>query len=303
MNDEKNIPFGQVITAMITPFNAAMEVDYQAAAQLAKKLVEHGNDGLVVAGTTGESPTLTHEEKLKLFKVVKEAVGNKASVIAGTGSYSTAESIEFTQQAEAVGVDGALVVCPYYSKPPQDGLYRHFEMIASKTKLPIMIYNIPGRTGVNMLPETMERLSSIANIAGVKEASGSVEQAAEIARRTGNIKGRAFVIWSGDDGLTLPFLAVGASGVVSVAGHLVGREIKQMINLFFQGAVHEAKALHFKLQDFFKALFLTTNPILIKAAMRLAGFPTGGLRPPLVEAREKEIQALRDAMKPLGLLA
>lgn len=299
MSPQKNLIFGQVITAMVTPFDAKMEVDYPAVSRLSKHLMENGNDGLVVAGTTGESPTLTHEEKLKLFKVVKEAVGSKGSVIAGTGSFSTAATIEFTKEAEAVGVDGVLVVCPYYNKPPQEGLYRHFTLIAEKTKLPIMIYNIPGRTGVNMLPETVHRLSQIPNIVGIKEAAGSVDQVAEIAK--GVRKG--FVIWSGDDGLTLPFLSVGAVGVVSVAAHLVGPEIKQMIDLYFRGSVEEAKAIHFKLSDFFKAIFVTTSPILIKAAMKLAGFPVGGLRLPLVEAREKEIQSLREVMKPLSLLA
>jgi len=285
---------------MLTPFNEKMEVDYDAAANLAKHLVEHGNDGLVIAGTTGESPTLTHDEKLKLFKVVKEAVGSKASVVAGTGNNSTAESIKFTQEAEALGVDGALVVCPYYNKPPQEGLYRHFEMIASKTKLPIMIYNVPGRTSVNMLPETMARLADIPNIVGVKESAGSVEQAAEIARRT---QGKSFAIWSGDDAVTLPFLSVGGIGVVSVAGHLVGKEISQMIKLFFEGKVVEATAIHLRLMELFKTLFITTNPIPLKAAMQLAGFKVGGLRPPLVWAGEKEVQAVREAMRPLRLLA
>lgn len=322
MANQGRIPFGALITAMVTPFKGNLEVDYEAAARLAKKLIQDGNDGLVIAGTTGESPTLTHEEKLKLFKTVKEAVGSTGSVIANTGNNSTAESIRLTQEAEAVGVDGIMIVCPYYNKPPQEGLIRHYTMIAEKTKLPVIIYNVPGRTGVNMLPETTERLSEVPNIIGTKEAAGSVEQVAEIARRIGSGTGaaqkvpvpagaggsaadsaeRQFTIWSGDDALTLPFLAVGASGVVSVAGNVAGKAVKQMIQSFFQGKVEEARVLHESLLPFFKALFMTTNPIPVKAAMALAGFPVGGLRPPLVDANEKQIQALRDAMAPLGLL-
>ncbi len=315
MMNSKFPNFGPLITAMVTPFKENLEVDYSASARLAIKLIEEGNDSLVIAGTTGESPTLTHDEKIKLFQTVRDAV--KAPLIAGTGSYSTQESIRFTQEAESIGMDGVLIVCPYYSKPPQEGLIRHFKMIAESTKLPIMIYNVPGRTGVNMLPETTERLSKIPNIIGIKEASGSVEQVAEIARRTNRIplplgKGsgsasptieRGFTIWSGDDALTLPFLSVGATGVVSVAGHLVAKQIKKMIASFFQGNIAEAQAIHHELQNFYKALFMTTNPIQIKAAIRLAGFPVGGLRPPLVDSGEKEILALRESMTPLGLLA
>jgi 4-hydroxy-tetrahydrodipicolinate synthase len=310
----QKIPFGRLLTAMVTPFKENLEVDYEQAAKLACKLIQDGNDGIVVAGTTGESPTLTHEEKFKLFKTVKEAVGPKVPVIVGTGNYSTSESIHFTREAEALGMDGALVVCPYYNKPPQEGLFRHFKMIAEKTKLPIMIYNIPGRTGVNMLPETVERLSEIQNIVGIKEAAGSVEQTAEMARRiraktpvgTGartDSKSISFSIWSGDDALTLPFLSVGAYGVVSVAGHLVAPRLKRMMEAFFEGKLEEAQAIHFELLPLFKALFVSTNPIPVKAALNLAGFNVGSVRPPLVEAGEKEIQVLLEAMRPLGLLA
>lgn len=310
---------------MVTPFKSNLEVDFDAVARLAKRLIEEEkNDGLVIAGTTGESPTLTHDEKLKLFKVVKEAVGPSVPIIASTGTYSTVETIRFTQEAESLGMDAALVLCPYYNKPPQEGLICHFTMVAEKTKLPIIIYNIPGRTGVNMLPETMEKLAQIPNIIGDKESAGSVEQAAEIVRRTRMAKRTAvpagagagslsaahsseagnskFTLWSGEDGLTLPYLSVGVSGVVSVAGHVAGKQIKQMIESFFQGNVEEARSIHESLMPLFKALFMTTSPIPVKAAMGLAGFPVGSLRPPLVDANDKQIQALREAMASLGLL-
>ncbi len=296
MTKPQKPPFGPLITAMVTPFKENLEVDYEKASSLARKLIQEGNDGLVTAGTTGESPTLTHQEKLQLFKVVKEAVGKDIPVIAGTGTYSTLETIHFTQEAESLGMDGVLVVCPYYNKPPQEGLYQHFKKIAENTKLPIIIYNIPGRTGVNMTPETVERLSYIPNIIGIKEASGSVEQVSEIARRISRA-GTELYIWSGDDGLTLPFLSCGAIGVISVAAHLTAREMKEMIQKFFEGKREEALALHLNLLPFFKALFTTTNPIPVKAALKLAGFPVGGLRPPLIEASEKEIQSLQEAMK------
>jgi len=312
MSDSTSAFFGPLITAMVTPFKENLEVDYDAAVRIAKKLIDDGNDGLVLAGTTGESPTLTHDEKVKLYKTIKDAVGNRTKLIVGTGTYSTAESIKLTQEAESLGMDGALVVSPYYSKPPQEGLYLHFKMIAEKTKLPIMIYNIPGRTGVNISPETLERLAEIPNIIGVKESAGSVEQAAEIYRRTSRVPAGAgkgtgstshgFAIWSGDDSLTLPFLSVGACGVVSVAAHLVAPQIKSMIKSYFDGRFQEARKIHLDLLKLYKALFITSNPIQIKAALRLAGFPVGDLRPPLVKANEKEIAALREAMQPLGLI-
>jgi len=292
------IPFGAVMTAMATPFTSNLEVDYKRAAELAQRLIAQGNDGLILAGTTGESPTLSHDEKMKLFKVVKEAVGKNHAVLAGTGSFSTRDTIALTKEVEALGLDGVLIVCPYYSKPPQEGLFQHFKAIAEATSLPIMIYNIPGRTAVNMFPETMERLAKIKNIVGVKE-SGSAEQVAEAARRIG----AGFTIWSGDDISTFPFLSLGAKGVVSVAGHLVATEIKKMIMLFSEGRTKEAEAIHQRLSPFFKALFITTSPILLKAAMKLSGFPIGGLRLPLVDANEREISILKESMAALNLLA
>ncbi|MCL4513639.1 MAG: 4-hydroxy-tetrahydrodipicolinate synthase [Candidatus Eremiobacteraeota bacterium] len=296
MKKLKNNPFGSLITAVVTPFKETLAVDYEKAASLAKKLIQEGNDGLVVAGTTGESPTLSHEEKIQLFKTIKQAVGAEIPVIAGTGNNSTQGTIALTQEAESLGMDGALVVCPYYNKPPQEGLYQHFKKVAENTKLPLIIYNIPGRTGINMLPETVERLAAVPNIIGIKEASGSVEQVSEISRRISK-SSTQFFIWSGDDGLTLPFLSCGAIGVISVAAHLAAGEMKEMIQSFFEGKVEKALEIHLHLLPLFKALFMTTNPIPVKAALKLTGFPVGGLRPPLVEASEKEIRLLEEALE------
>jgi 4-hydroxy-tetrahydrodipicolinate synthase len=260
--------------------------------------VEEGSDALVVAGTTGESPTLSDEEKVRLFRTVKEAVGGKAKVIAGTGTYDTRHSVHLSKEAEEAGADGLLLVVPYYNKPSQEGLYRHFRAIAEETRLPVILYNIPGRTGVNMLPETVARLAEVPNIVGIKEASGNLDQVSEIRRRTP----REFLIYSGDDSLTLPILAVGGIGVISVASHLVGRQIQEMIRSFLGGDVQKALDLHLQLLPLFKAMFVTTNPAPVKAALALAGFPVGGLRPPLVEVTEKEREVISGALRELALV-
>lgn len=291
--------WGQVITAMATPFTSAGEVDFSRAGWLAERLVENGSDGLVVAGTTGESPTLSKEEKLRLFATVVERVGGRAAVIAGTGGNNTAESVALTQAAEKTGVDGILLVNPYYNKPSQEGLYQHFATVARSTSLPVMLYNIPGRTAVNCLPETIAQLASdVANIVAVKEASGDLAQIAEVRRRAPS----DFAVYSGDDALTLPVLAVGGVGVVSVASHLVGREIAEMIGHFAAGRVKEAQALHLKLLPLFKALFILPNPVPLKAALAAIGWPVGGVRLPLVEAGPKETGIVRAELTRLGLL-
>ncbi len=289
---------GRVITAMATPFKADMSLDYARAEQLAIKLIEIGSDGLVVHGTTGESPTLTHEEEYELYRVVKRAVNGRASVIAGTGSNSTETTIRSTREAEKIGCDAALLVVPYYNKPPQEGLYQHYKAVADKTGLPLIIYNIPGRTGVNMLPDTIARCAQIKNYVGIKEAAGSVEQAAEIRSKTP----KDFTIWSGDDGMTLPFLKVGAEGVISVASHLVGREISDMIRAYFDGDINKAEEINLKLSPLFKALFITTNPIMLKAALEMTGFPVGRPRLPLIDASDKEKEAMRKVLKDLNLV-
>lgn len=291
--------FGRVITAMVTPMDRTLAVDYDKAAALAKRLVDHGSDGLVVAGTTGESPTLTDEERIRLFRTVKQAVGAGAAVIAGTGTYDTAHSIHLTEEAERVGCDGILLVNPYYNKPSQEGLYQHFKAIASRTHLPVMLYNIQGRTAVNCEPQTIARLAEVPNIVAVKEASGSLDQMSQIRKLTPP----SFKLYSGDDSLTLPLLAVGGAGVVSVASHVAGREIGEMIDAFFAGHVQRATELHLRLWPLFKVLFITSNPTPVKAAMALAGFDCGGLRLPLIEATAKEREQIAAVLTQFALVA
>ncbi|GIV20028.1 MAG: 4-hydroxy-tetrahydrodipicolinate synthase [Armatimonadota bacterium] len=292
------VNWGPVVTAMVTPFNEDLEVNYDAAQALAELLVQTGSTGLVVSGTTGESPTLTHEEKVTLFRKVKEAVGNRAAVLAGTSTYDTAESVRLSQEAERAGVDGLLLVAPYYNRPSQEGLYQHFKTIAHAVDLPVMIYNIPGRTGVNVEPATLLRLAEVHNIVAVKEASGNLNQMSEICANAPE----GFVVYSGDDSLTLPLLAVGGVGVVSVASHVVGRDIRRMCEAFFAGRVQEAKSLHHRMLPLFKALFCTTNPVPVKAALNMLGANVGGVRLPLVEANEKEKEIVRKALRDYGLL-
>ncbi len=289
--------FGHVITAMVTPMDRQLAVEYDRAATLAKRLVDSGSDGLVVCGTTGESPTLSDEEKIRLFRIVRDAVGTRAKVIAGTGTYNTAHSIQLTHEAERAGCDGVLLVNPYYNKPSQEGLYQHFKAVAESTQLPVMLYNIQGRTAVNCEPATIARLAQIRNIVAVKEASGNLDQMSQIRKLTPP----EFHLYSGDDSLTLPLLAVGGTGVVSVAAHLVGREIKAMIQAFQAGDVRQALALHLRLLPLFKVLFITSNPTPVKAALALAGFDVGGLRLPLVEATPKERDQIAAVLKELAL--
>ncbi|MFZ5645769.1 MAG: 4-hydroxy-tetrahydrodipicolinate synthase [Bacillota bacterium] len=290
--------FGRVLTAMITPFNKEMAVDYNVARKLARHLAESGSDGLVVCGTTGESPTLTREEKIELFRVVVEEVGGKAVVIAGTGGNSTAASIELTQAAEKVGVDGVMTVCPYYNKPSQEGLFQHFKAIASSTDLPVMLYNIPGRTGINMLPSTVVRLAEINNIIAIKEAAGSMDQVSELRRSLPD----GFAIYSGDDSLTLPMMALGAKGVVSVVSHVVGSQLSKMVDAFTAGNTTLATQIHAQLFPVFKGLFITTNPVPVKAAMSLLGWQVGGPRLPLVEATAAEKEEIKRILSEQKLL-
>jgi len=267
---------------MVTPFKQDLSVDYQRAEELAAYLIEQKSDGIVVCGTTGESPTLTENEKLELFRRIKEKVGDRAVIIAGTGNNNTSASISLTQKAEALGVDAILLVTPYYNKPTQEGLYQHFSQIAASTKLPVLLYNVPGRTGSNLLPHTVRQLAEIDNIIGIKEASGDLNQISEIARITPS----DFVIYSGDDALTLPILAVGGCGVISVASHLVGPAIKKMLISFFEGKIETAIQIHKELLPVFKGLFITTNPIPVKMALRYKGMDMGGFRLPLTEPPE-----------------
>ncbi len=293
------VNFGRVLTAMITPFNPDGTVNYEVTEKLAAHLADHGTDTLVVCGTTGESPTLSWDEEFELFRVVKNAVSGNAKVMAGTGSNSTTEAIAATQKAAKMGLDGSLQVVPYYNKPPQSGLYHHFKAIAQATSdLPIMLYNVPGRTSQNLLPETVAKLAEIPNIVAVKEASGDLDQASQIRQLTPT----DFAIYSGDDSLTLPMLAIGGSGVVSVASHLVGLQLQQMIQAFESGQVQAATQIHLKLFSLFKALFITTNPIPVKEALKLQGWNVGSFRLPLCDPDEEVCAMLKTVMAELNLL-
>ena len=284
---------GRLITAMVTPFNDKGEVDYEQAKKLARALVDSGSEGVVVVGTTGESPTLVRPEELRLFREIKEAIGDRASVIAGTGSNSTAEAIEATEAAEKIGVDACLLVVPYYNKPTQDGLFQHFKTVAESTKLPCILYNVPSRTVTNMAAETVIRLSQVKNIAGVKEASGNLEQAAKIISGTR----KDFFVWSGNDSDTLPLMAIGGYGVISVASHLVGNQIHDMMYSFLEGKTERAAELHRKLMPIFSGLFIVSNPIPVKYALNQVGFRVGKPRPPLYEPDEKTAAQIVDMVK------
>ena len=274
-------PFGRVITAMITPFSADGSVDLPMAAKLASHLVDHGSDGLVICGTTGESPTLRWDEQHQLFSAVKAAVGDRAKVLAGTGSNCTAEAVEAIGEAAALGADGALVVVPYYNKPPQEGLEAHFRAVAQAApQTPLMLYNIPGRTGCSLNPETAARLMDLPNVVSFKAASGTTEEVSALRA----VCGERLAIYSGDDALTLPMMAVGAVGVVSVASHVAGDQIQRMVQAFLAGDFRAALAEHEQLLPLCKALFCTTNPIPVKAALELSGWSVGAPRLPLVSA-------------------
>lgn len=282
--------FGSVLTAMVTPFNESLEIDYAAAAALARYLAGNGTDGIVVAGTTGESPNLSPEEKLQLFSVVKEAVGDSCKVIAGVGTYSTHESVAITKKVPG-HIDGIMAVVPYYSKPSQEGLYAHFKAIAEATALPMMLYNIPGRTVVNLQPSTAARLAEIPNIVSIKEAAGSMDQMTELK----GILPASFAIYSGDDSLTLPLLSLGGAGVVSVASHLVGSKIQKMVAAFKAGDISKALAWQLLLYPIFKGMFVATNPVPVKYLLNKAGVNVGGYRLPIVGPTPSE-QAFLDEL-------
>jgi len=285
--------FGRVITAMVTPFDKKMGVDYKRAKELALALLASGSDSLVVSGSTGESTTLSYDEKLRLFKEVKSAVGNKGLIIAGTGNNDTAESVELTREAEKVGVDGILIVVPYYNKPTQEGIYQHSKVIAAATKLPCIPYNVPSRTVVNMTAETVIRLSKIKNIIGVKEASGNLEQISKIIDGTP----KDFIVWSGNDGDTFPIIALGGYGIISVVSHLVGKQLKKLVDLSVQGKNKQAAELHNKLMPLINAMFVVSNPIPVKYALNYVGFNVGKPRMPLLEPDEKSRAVIENTLK------
>lgn len=290
--------FGRVITAMATPFDRQGALDLDAARALAEHLVANGSDGLVLAGSTGESPTLSVEEKRDLFAAVAEAVGARADIIAGTGTYNTAESIHLSTMAAEAGVDGLLVVTPYYSRPPQTGLLAHFRAIAASVELPIILYDIPSRTARKIEHDTLLKLAEVPNIVGVKDAAGDLAGTARLAAE----KPDDFTIWSGDDALTLPMLGLGAHGVISVASHLVGPRLQALVEAHTKGDVDLAASINRELVPIFDVLFITSNPIPLKAALEMVGHAAGDPRLPLVTATDAEKAQVRAVLQQLGLV-
>ena len=289
--------FGAVITAMVTPFDDDLSLELGRAQEVAQWLFEHGSDGLVVAGTTGEAPTLTDREKHDLFTAVIEAAEGRP-VITNTGTYDTAHSIHLTEWAEKAGATGILAVGPYYNKPPQAGLYEHFKAIAAATSLPVVVYNIPGRTGVRISNETLVRRAEIANIVGVKDATGDVVAAAELVAAAPS----DFELISGEDALTFALACLGGTGVISVTSHVAGERMRHMLDLVTSGDVSAARKINEELIPLYQALFLTTSPIPVKAAMGLLGQPVGPPRLPLVPATDDEVDRIRKAMEDAGAL-
>lgn len=275
----KNPYFGRLLTAMVTPFNADGSVNYEKAADLAEWLIDNGSDGLVVAGSTGEAATMSAEEKLELFRVVVNRINKRVPVIAGTGSNNTADSVKMTKMAEAMGVDGALIVGPYYNKPTQEGFYQHFAAVAQSTGLPIIVYNVPGRTASNISPAIVARLAAdFENIVAIKEAAGNVAQVAELY----SVLPEEFTIYSGDDGLILPFMSVGATGLISVLSNIGGGILQDVMQAYEDGRVREAAKLNARMVPLANAMFIETNPIPVKAAVTLVtGIDAGQPRLPL----------------------
>lgn len=289
---------GELITAMVSPFDRNYNLDIETAEKLMEHLIENESDAILLAGTTGESPTLTDEEKIKLFRIGVDKCRGRVKIIAGTGSYDTKHSIELSKEAEKVGVDAILLVTPYYNKPSQIGLIKHFEAIAGEVKIPVILYNVPSRTSCNITSKTCIELSKVDNIIGMKEASGDFKQIAEIIRGAKD----GFLVYSGNDGDTLPMLSLGAHGVISVASHIVGKDIKNMIKSFKLGNVGEAARLHNWLLDIFYGIFITVNPVPIKEALNLSGISVGPTRPPLCEMTEEELQTFKKILLKYNLI-
>ena len=289
-----------MITAMVTPFNSELELDLTRAQELAVKLVDEGSDALVVCGTTGESPTVFYPQKIELFKAVIEAVGGKVPVIANAGDNCTADSVDFARDVARLGVDGIMAVVPYYNKPPQEGLYLHFRAIAEAVDLPVILYNIPGRCVINLEPATILRLAhDVENIVALKQANSDLSQTATVL--DGAPEG--FEVFSGDDELTLPMMGLGGTGVISVISHVAGLRFKEMVEAQAAGNHTRALRLHLELLPLMKALFMTSNPIMVKKGLALQGFPVGGCRLPLIEASESQTAELERVMRHVGVLA
>jgi 4-hydroxy-tetrahydrodipicolinate synthase len=283
--------------ALVTPFKNGI-LDEEGLRKNVQFQIENGTHGLVPCGTTGEAPTLTEEEHARVVEIVVKESGGRIPVIAGTGSNSTQKTIANTQRAKDQGVNGALVVSPYYNKPTQEGLYQHFHSVASEADLPLILYNIPGRTGVNIEPETIARLSKLKQIVGVKEASGSLDSVSAIR----SLCDEEFIVLSGDDSLTLPMMAVGSKGVISVIANIVPRDLSRMVESFLNGEISQSRELHQKLFPLTKAMFVETNPIPIKTAMDLVEMPAGGVRLPLAPMSDVNLNKLKKALKEYGLL-
>jgi 4-hydroxy-tetrahydrodipicolinate synthase len=290
--------FGAVVTAMVTPFREDHSLDLHAAQDLAEYLFEHGSESLVVAGSTGESPTLTHREKLELFKAVIEVARGKGKVVCGTGTYNTAETIELSREAEELGADGLLLVTPYYNKPPQRGLLEHFTRVAGSVSLPVVAYNIPGRTGIRIEHDTLLKMAEVPNIVAVKDSTGDFQAISTLISEAP----ADFEVYSGDDWATFGYLCLGAVGIVSVASHLVGDRIRQLCDLVFSGDIPAARKIHEELTPLFNALFITSNPIPVKTALEMLGHPVGPPRLPLVPATNDEREWIRKAVEDAGLL-
>ncbi|HVN60177.1 MAG TPA: 4-hydroxy-tetrahydrodipicolinate synthase [Gaiellaceae bacterium] len=288
---------GEILTAIATPFSADGSLQLSRFRELARFLVENGSDGIVVAGTTGEAPTLSDEERLVLFAAAVEEVGDRATVVAGTGTYSTGHSVHLTEQAHALGVDGFLVVTPYYNKPPARGIVEHFKAIASVSDRPIIVYNIPSRVVINIEPETLAQLGEIPTVTAVKQANPDLAQAARILDETD------LALYAGDDDLLLPFLGLGGTGGVCVHTHIVGPQVQELVRRFRDGDLDGARALDEELRPAIELLRVVVNPISIKAALNLLGHEVGGLRLPLVDASAEELAQVRSCLERLGLLA
>jgi 4-hydroxy-tetrahydrodipicolinate synthase len=290
--------FGSVVTAMVTPFRDDHSLDLDGAQRLAAHLLDHGSDALVVAGSTGESPTLTHAEKLDLFRAVIDVARGRGGVLCGTGTYNTAETIELSRDAERLGADGLLVVTPYYSKPPQRGLLEHFTQVAGSVELPVVAYNIPGRTGIRIEHDTLLQMAGVSNIVGVKDSTGDFQAISKLISEAPP----DFEVYSGDDWATFGYLCLGAVGVVSVAAHVVGDRIHHLTDLVQSGDIPAARKVHEELSPLFNALFITTNPIPVKTALEILGLPAGPPRLPLVPATRDERARIERALADAGVL-
>ncbi|SET39920.1 4-hydroxy-tetrahydrodipicolinate synthase [Salinibacillus kushneri] len=285
--------FGRILTAMVTPFDENGRIDFSKTTELVEYLIANGSDGLVVAGTTGESPTLSVDEKVELFHHVVKTVDSRVSVIAGTGSNNTQASVELTKRVEPLGVDGIMLVSPYYNKPSQQGLYEHFKKVADSTSLPIVLYDVPGRTVVRLNADTVVRLSQIDNIVAIKDASGDLDKMAEIIEQTDD----DFVLYTGEDSLTLPTKAIGGKGVISVSAHIIGNEMQEMLNYFDQGNVRQAAKLHRHLLPVMKGVFLAPSPAPVKAALKWKGIDAGSVRLPIIPLTDEENKQLESLLK------